>query len=101
MVQMGCVVLATAILHTALDLELLDWMLPGMSGVECSRRLRAEKRTQGIPVIISAARAAEQAGTVGLDSGADAYVTKPFSPRQLAARGEAVLHGRSPRIERD
>lgn len=74
------------------DLILLDWMLPDMSGVEFSRRLRADERTRNVPVIILATRAEEQDRAVGLESGADDYVTKPFSPRELVARVEAVLH---------
>ena len=73
------------------DLILLDWMLPGMSGVEFARRLRSEERTRGIPLIMLTARGEEQDKVLGLESGADDYITKPFSPRELVARIKAVL----------
>ncbi|MBI3938900.1 MAG: phosphate regulon transcriptional regulator PhoB [Betaproteobacteria bacterium] len=78
------------------DLVVLDWMLPGMSGVEFARRLRAEKRTREVPLIMLTARAEEQDKLRGLDSGADDYITKPFSPRELNARVKAVLRRRAP-----
>ena len=73
------------------DLVLLDWMLPGMSGVELARRLRREETTARLPVILLTARAAENDRVHGLEVGADDYVTKPFSPRELIARVHAVL----------
>ena len=65
------------------DLIVLDWMLPGMNGVELARRLRADKRTQDIPIIMLTARADEQDKLTGLDTGADDYITKPFKFDQL------------------
>ncbi len=73
------------------DLVLLDWMLPGMSGIELARRLRREEVTAQLPVILLTARADENDRVHGLDVGADDYVTKPFSPRELVARINAVL----------
>jgi two-component system phosphate regulon response regulator PhoB len=78
------------------DLVLLDWTLPGMSGVEFARRLRSERRTQGVPIIMLTARASEHDKLVGLDTGADDYITKPFSPRELNARIKTVLRRRAP-----
>ena len=83
------------------DLILLDWMLPGMSGVEFARRLRSEERTRGIPLIMLTARGAEQDKVLGLESGADDYITKPFSPRELVARIKAVLRRRAPETTED
>jgi two-component system, OmpR family, phosphate regulon response regulator PhoB len=83
------------------DLVVLDWMLPGMSGIEFARRLRADKRTQSVPLIILTARADEQDKLVGLDAGADDYLTKPFSPRELNARVKAVLRRRAPQATDD
>ena len=80
------------------DLILLDWMLPGMSGVEFARRLRAEERTRSIPLIMLTARGEEQDKVLGLESGADDYITKPFSPRELVARIKAVLRRRAETI---
>ncbi len=73
------------------DLILLDWMLPGMSGVELARRLRTDKRTRTIPIIMLTARSDEQDKLTGLETGADDYITKPFSPRELMARVAAIL----------
>ncbi|VAW78851.1 Phosphate regulon transcriptional regulatory protein PhoB (SphR) [hydrothermal vent metagenome] len=73
------------------DLVLLDWMLPGMSGVDFARRLRAEELTAALPIILLTARAEENDRVRGLEVGADDYVTKPFSPRELIARIQAVL----------
>ena len=83
------------------DLILLDWMLPGMSGVEFARRLRSEERTRGIPLIMLTARGEEQDKVMGLESGADDYITKPFSPRELVARIKAVLRRRAPETTED
>jgi len=73
------------------DLVLLDWMLPGRSGIEFSRSLRQDQRTKPIPIIILTARVDESDKVAGLESGADDYITKPFSPRELVARIKAVL----------
>ena len=78
------------------DLILLDWMLPQESGVEYARRLRREKLTQNIPIIMLTARTEEEDKVKGLDSGADDYITKPFSTRELQARIKALLRRTSP-----
>jgi two-component system phosphate regulon response regulator PhoB len=83
------------------DLVLLDWMLPGMSGVDFARRLRAEKRTRDVPIIFLTARSEERDKLAGLELGADDYVTKPFSPRELLARIKAVLRRRAPQSTDD
>ncbi len=83
------------------DLVLLDWMLPGLSGIEFARRLRADRRTRTIPIIMLTARSDEQDKLVGLDTGADDYITKPFSPRELMARIKAVLRRRAPEMTDD
>jgi len=86
----------TQILHGAPDLVLLDWMLPGTSGVEYARRLRREKLTQNLPIIMLTARTEEEDKVHGLDSGADDYITKPFSTRELLARINALLRRQAP-----
>ncbi|MEX0430015.1 phosphate regulon transcriptional regulator PhoB [Spiribacter insolitus] len=73
------------------DLILLDWMLPGESGIDFARRLKRERITREIPVILLTARGEEADRIRGLDAGADDYVPKPFSPRELVARVKAVL----------
>lgn len=83
------------------DLILLDWMLPGMSGLELARRLRADPRTRSVPIIMLTARGEERDKIQGLETGADDYVTKPFSPRELLARIQAVLRRRSPQATED
>jgi two-component system phosphate regulon response regulator PhoB len=80
------------------DIILLDWMLPGTSGIELARRLRAEQRTRNIPIIMLTARTDERDKVLGLESGADDYITKPFSPRELMARIRAVLRRRAPQM---
>ena len=77
------------------DLVLLDWMLPGLNGVELARRLRREEVTAKLPIILLTARVEENDRVHGLEVGADDYITKPFSPRELIARINAVLR-RSP-----
>ncbi len=90
---------AMALINRAMpDLILLDWMLPGISGVELARRLRADQRTQSIPIIMLTARTDERDKVLGLESGADDYITKPFSPRELMARIRAVLRRRAPQM---
>jgi len=81
------------------DLILLDWMLPGVSGIDYARRLKKEDLTREIPIIMLTARTQEEDKVQGLESGADDYVTKPFSPRELAARIKAVLRRGSPPAE--
>ena len=78
------------------DLVLLDWMLPGMSGIELAKTLRRAPRTKNIPIIMLTARTEDCDKISGLEGGADDYITKPFSPRELAARIKAVLRRRSP-----
>jgi two-component system, OmpR family, phosphate regulon response regulator PhoB len=83
------------------DLVLVDWMLPGLSGIELARRIRSERRTKTIPLIMLTARADERDKLLGLDTGADDYITKPFSPRELLARVKAVLRRRAPQMTDD
>ncbi|HWQ39018.1 MAG TPA: phosphate regulon transcriptional regulator PhoB [Burkholderiales bacterium] len=83
------------------DLVLLDWMLPGISGIELAKRLRADKRTQNVPIIMLTARSEEPDKLHGLETGADDYITKPFSPRELNARIKAVLRRRAPQMTDD
>jgi len=78
------------------DLLLLDWMLPDQSGVDLARALRADSRTREMPIIMLTARSAESDKLGGFDAGADDYVTKPFSPRELVARVRALLRRRAP-----
>jgi two-component system phosphate regulon response regulator PhoB len=80
------------------DVILLDWMLPGMSGIDLCRRLRADKRYQPVPIIMLTARGEDQDRVAGLDTGADDYITKPFSPRELVSRIRAVLRRRAPQM---
>lgn len=73
------------------DLLLLDWMLPGISGVELARRLKRESSYKELPIILLTARGEEEDKIRGLEIGADDYVTKPFSPKELVARIKAVM----------
>ena len=73
------------------DLILLDWMLPGLSGVDYARRLRSHPKTRDIPIIMLTARGEESDRVSGLETGADDYITKPFSTKELLARIKAVL----------
>jgi two-component system phosphate regulon response regulator PhoB len=93
---------ALALVREALpDVILLDWMLPGASGIELARRLRSEERTRDIPIIMLTARSEERDKVLGLETGADDYVTKPFSPKELLARIKAVLRRRAPQMTDD
>ncbi len=83
------------------DLVVLDWMLPGMSGLEVARKLRADRRTADLPIIVLTARAGEQDKLSGLEGGADDYMVKPFSPKELVARIKAVLRRRAPQATDD
>jgi len=83
------------------DLIILDWMLPGMSGIDFARRLKSDEYTKGIPIIMLTARGEEIDKVRGLEIGADDYVTKPFSPRELTARIKAVLRRRAPQMTDD
>jgi two-component system phosphate regulon response regulator PhoB len=78
------------------DLVLLDWMLPGQSGIVLAKRWRSDARTREMPVIMLTARAEEADKITGLDAGADDYLTKPFSTRELMARIRAVLRRKAP-----
>jgi two-component system phosphate regulon response regulator PhoB len=73
------------------DLMLVDWMLPDMSGLELTRLIKRDRETRELPIIMLTARAGEADKVAGLEGGADDYVTKPFSPRELLARIQAVL----------
>lgn len=86
-----CAAARAAIADSRPDLLLLDWMLPDMSGLEFARALRRDDATRELPIIMLTARAAEDDKVSGLQSGADDYITKPFSARELAARIEALL----------
>ena len=93
---------AEAAIREALpDVLVLDWMLPGESGLAFARRLRADERTRELPILMLTARAMEQDKVSGLEAGADDYLTKPFSPKELAARIKAVLRRRAPQLSGD
>jgi two-component system phosphate regulon response regulator PhoB len=81
---------------SAPDMILLDWMLPNTSGVILAKQFRADARTKDIPIIMLTARGDERDKILGLESGADDYITKPFSPRELMARIRAVLRRHIP-----
>jgi two-component system phosphate regulon response regulator PhoB len=78
------------------DVVILDWMLPGQSGIQLARELRADVRSRGLPIIMLTANADEADKVQGLEVGADDYITKPFSPRELIARVNALLRRRAP-----
>lgn len=78
------------------DVILLDWMLPGESGLTLARRWRSASRTRAVPILMLTARGDEADRVAGLDAGADDYIVKPFSPRELLARIRAVLRRRVP-----
>jgi two-component system phosphate regulon response regulator PhoB len=84
------------ILHKAPHLVLLDWMLPDQTGLRLLARIRADRNFQNIPVIMLTAKSMEEDKIAGLNTGADDYVTKPFSPRELLARSKALLRRKSP-----
>lgn len=79
------------------DMVLLDWMMPGTSGIEFARRLRRDQLTADIPIIMLTAKAEEDNKVQGLDAGVDDYITKPFSPRELVARLKTVLRRTTPK----
>lgn len=83
------------------DVLVLDWMLPGTSGLNLARGLRADARTKDLPIIMLTARSAEEDTVLGLEAGADDYLTKPFSPKELTARIRAVLRRRAPQSAQD
>lgn len=78
------------------QLALLDWMLPDQSGLRLLSRIRADRQLQELPVIMLTAKSMEEDKIAGLDNGADDYITKPFSPRELTARIKALLRRKSP-----
>ncbi|MCT8469137.1 phosphate regulon transcriptional regulator PhoB [Chromohalobacter canadensis] len=78
------------------DLLLLDWMMPGTSGIELARRLKRDTVTAELPIILLTAKSEEDNKIQGLEAGADDYITKPFSPRELVARLKAVLRRATP-----
>ena len=83
------------------DLVLLDWMLPDRPGIELLRELRGQERTKALPVIMLTAKGNEADKVTGLDAGADDYVVKPFSPRELVSRIRAVFRRRAPQLAGD
>ncbi len=89
---------ARALADVLPDVVLLDWMLPGQSGLAVAKKLRGDPRTRDLPIIFITARADEADKIAGLDAGADDYITKPFSPRELVARIRAVLRRRAPEL---
>jgi two-component system phosphate regulon response regulator PhoB len=90
-----------AVVEALPDVILLDWMLPDSSGPTLARRLRNETRTREVPIIMLTARAGDDDKVAGLESGADDYITKPFSPRELEARIQAVLRRRAPQLSKE
>ncbi len=80
------------------DLVILDWMMPHLSGMDVCRNLRARDETKWLPIIMLSARGEEGDRTLGLDNGADDYLTKPFSPRELVSRVKALLRRASPAL---
>lgn len=97
----------TVIAESSPDLLLLDWMMPGLNGVDFTRKLRRNDETRNLPIIMLTAKTEEEDLVRGLESGADDYVTKPFSPRALIARIHALLrrtgedNGNTEKIEMD
>ena len=88
---------AEKIVNEALpDLIILDWMLPGMNGIEFAKRLKTNSETKIIPIIMLTAKSEEDNKLLGLNVGADDYMTKPFSPKELIARVKAVLRRKAP-----
>ncbi|MBM3360024.1 MAG: phosphate regulon transcriptional regulatory protein PhoB [Betaproteobacteria bacterium] len=83
------------------DIILLDWMLPGMSGIDFAKKLRSNALTKTIPIIMLTARSDELDKVKGLEVGADDYITKPYSPRELNARIKAVLRRKAPELTED
>ena len=83
------------------DLVVLDWMMPHMSGIELCRILRSRADTKLLPIIILSARGEEGDRTLGLDTGADDYMSKPFSPRELVSRVKALLRRSRPALMND
>ncbi len=98
----GSVPQAEALVHEVKpDLVLLDWVLPDTPGVTFARQLRGDQRTKDIPIILLSGRSSEHDKVAALEGGADDYVTKPFSPRELLARIKAVMRRRAPQLTDD
>ena len=90
---------ADKLIHESIpDLIILDWMLPGMNGIEFAKRLRSNALTKKIPIIMLTAKGEEENMIQGFNSGADDYLTKPFSPRELVARIKAILRRKAPEL---
>jgi two-component system phosphate regulon response regulator PhoB len=83
------------------DLVILDWMIDGVSGIEVCRRLRRSRSNPSIPIMMLTARGEEEDRVRGLETGADDFVTKPFSPKELVARANALLRRASPNLMAD
>ena len=83
------------------DLAIIDWMMPQMSGIDVCRTLRARSETKRLPIIILSARGEEGDRTLGLDIGADDYISKPFSPREMVSRVRALLRRAHPALAED
>ena len=83
------------------DLAIIDWMMPQMSGIDVCRTLRARTETKHLPIIILSARGEEGDRTLGLDIGADDYISKPFSPREMISRVRALLRRAHPALADD
>lgn len=83
------------------DLVILDWMVEGISGIEVCRQLRRSRATPSIPILMLTARGEEDDRVRGLETGADDFVTKPFSPKELVARGKALLRRARPNLMAD
>ena len=83
------------------DLAIIDWMMPEMSGIDVCRTLRSRSETKRLPIIILSARGEEGDRTLGLDSGADDYISKPFSPREMISRVRALLRRAHPALADD
>tara|TARA_A100001011_G_C14300043_1_gene840328 strand:- start:14 stop:727 length:714 start_codon:yes stop_codon:yes gene_type:complete len=83
------------------DFIILDWMLPGTDGIQFLKNLRSNDRTKKIPILMLTARSSEDDKIVGLNSGADDFITKPFSPKELIARIRAILRRRTPHLTDD
>ena len=83
------------------DLIILDWMMPKMSGIDVCRTLRSRSETKQIPIIILSARSEDSDKSLGLDSGADDYISKPFSPKELISRVKALLRRARPALVND
>ena len=101
-ISAGNVAQAESLINTRIpDLIVLDWMLPVTSGPTFAKRLRNDKRTHNVPIIMLTAKSLEENKIDGLNAGCDDYIVKPFSPKELVARIQAVLRRRSPELTND